>query len=181
MPKSLGVVGYPGSSCERFVAGKDSRFASPRTHVRPRKEYCTLANGAELFHRRIESLACLQGRAKPPSPDGRSCRQRPHLDGKPLAMLPSAVSLRAHGSIQLLENSCPGGGLGVRTRTRCSCSQKATCLIQTRNLGSRPIPYESSPSRSPTTTNLQRILFVSGSVVTRSEPPGSSTYKPVGA
>ena len=49
VPKSLGVVGYPGSSCERIVAGKDSRFASPRTHVRPRKEYCTLANGAGLL------------------------------------------------------------------------------------------------------------------------------------
>jgi len=48
-PKAPGVVGYPGSSCERSVAGKDSRFASPRTHVRPRKEYCTLANGAGLL------------------------------------------------------------------------------------------------------------------------------------
>src|SRR5437867_5577573 len=97
------------------------------------------------------------------------------------AQLRQFLSGNTHCSTQLLENSRPGGGLGVGTRNPCSCNQKATALIQTRNLGSRPIPYMSSPSRSPTTTNLQRIPFVSDSVITVSDSPDSSTRKPVGA
>src|SRR5688572_23374125 len=92
-----------------------------------------------------------------------------------------SIVCRAYRSTQLLENSPPDGGRGVGTCIRWSCNQPATVLIQTRNLGLRPIPYESAPSRSPPTTNLQRTLFVIGSVTIRSDSPDSSTFQPVGA